>query len=629
MRNRRWIHRALAAIGVPLLALLLLEGGLRLVGYGESRDYIREVDVAGETHLRDNPAFFDLFFPSHLRPVQLPFSLTKEKPDDVVRVVLLGGSAAMGIPEAAYGMGPVLEQLLQHRHSGVRVEVINLANTAINSHVVREIADGALALDPDAYVVYLGNNEVVGPYGAGTVFTPVSPPLPAIRASVELGRTRVGQLVAGIWRGLSPREIPTRWRGLEMFLDQQVPADHPRLERVRANFRANLEAICEVAAGQDVPVVLATVGVNLRHCAPFASESVDGVEVPLAEATRLRQEQDYAGAREILDGVVERAPDHADAHYRRGRVALAQGDLETAREDLLRARELDTLRFRADAQINAIIEEVARGGADGGVFFADVAESLSQASAFGLPGRELFFEHVHLDLTGNHRAALALMPAVEQAVAARRAGGFAVDALAEPARLSVEACAQSLAYTPWTRARLLNRILDLLERPPFTAQSDHEEQMARLRADLQGLARRMAGVELESFWPIYQSSMRRQPHEWMHRYQAARYLQEGLGEAERAEPLWRDVVAELPHFTAALNSLAECVAQQGRPREARELLERSLELQWAQPEMLWNLSRTLMDLGFEREARRRLEQLLRLEPAHAGATNLLRRLEQE
>jgi hypothetical protein len=52
--------------------------------------------------------------------------------------------------------------------------VVNAAVTAINSHVVRPIVHDLTRREADLFIVYTGNNEVVGPFGAGTVFSPLS-----------------------------------------------------------------------------------------------------------------------------------------------------------------------------------------------------------------------------------------------------------------------------------------------------------------------------------------------------------------------------------------------------------------------------------------------------------------------
>ena len=74
----------------------------------------------------------------------------------------------------------MLESLLSLRHPGTRFEVVNAAMTAINSHVILPIARDCARADGDIWVLYMGNNEVVGPFGAGTVFGPATPPLPAL-----------------------------------------------------------------------------------------------------------------------------------------------------------------------------------------------------------------------------------------------------------------------------------------------------------------------------------------------------------------------------------------------------------------------------------------------------------------
>ena len=56
-----------------------------------------------------------------------------------------------------------------------------------------------------------------------------------------------------------------------MFKDHQLRYDDPNRLRAYENFKQNLNDI--LRAGQDagVPVILSTVGSNLKDCAPFAS----------------------------------------------------------------------------------------------------------------------------------------------------------------------------------------------------------------------------------------------------------------------------------------------------------------------------------------------------------------------
>ncbi len=121
-------RRLLVAIAASILFVFVLEGILRGVGSGEDRSLFRSAEVEGGNVWTINPDFFDLFFPPPLRPVPLPLSVPRAKQAGEVRVVLLGGSAAMGSPAPSYGMAPMLEEWLRNRHPQSRIEVLNLAS---------------------------------------------------------------------------------------------------------------------------------------------------------------------------------------------------------------------------------------------------------------------------------------------------------------------------------------------------------------------------------------------------------------------------------------------------------------------------------------------------------------------
>jgi hypothetical protein len=97
-----------------------------------------------------------------------PVVFTPRKATGTTRIFVFGESAAMGDPEPAFGLPRMLQAMLELRFPSNRFEVINVAMTAINSHVVREIARDCVPLEGDVWVVYMGNNEVIGPFGSGT-----------------------------------------------------------------------------------------------------------------------------------------------------------------------------------------------------------------------------------------------------------------------------------------------------------------------------------------------------------------------------------------------------------------------------------------------------------------------------
>ena len=584
-RARSWVFR-LALVVSPLVLLGLIEIGMRVAGFGHDTSYLHRVDIDGRPHLRDNPDFFTLFFPDHLLPRALPFTVPVEKAENEIRIALLGGSAAMGIPEPAFGLGPVLEEVLEHRHPGLDVEVMNLANTAINSHVVRRIATAIAPLDPDVIVVYLGNNEVVGPFGAGTVFTSSAPSHRVIDLQLFLRSTRLGQLLARL--GDAPT-TPGRWRGMEMFLEQAVAHDDPLLASVRDHFRGNLHAIVEAGMQMGVPIVLATVGVNLRHCAPFGSSPppVDAgrFDALVQRADRAWERAAADSARVDYEGALALHPTHADVHYKLGRLELAAGDLTRATEHLELAREYDTLRFRADAAINAIVREVE--AATDRTRLAEIDGALRAVSPHGLPGREAFLEHVHLDLAGNQAAAQVIAVQVETALA--EVFGLPAD----PTWPSTGELTQRLAYTGYARAEVLSQIGRMLVNPPFTAQSDHAEQVGRIRSELDRLQAARDPESMRQAWPVIQASIDDEPDAWIRRFRAAAFLGRGLGEWSRAEAMLRGITREQPHFAAVWNELAFVLAEQGANADAARAYEHSLALDPYQPDTMTALAGVL------------------------------------
>src|ERR1700757_3121823 len=199
--------------------------------------------------------------------VQTPrlYSIPKTKAPGTYRIFVLGESAAMGDPDSAYGFSRYLEVMLRERIPSMKFEVVNTGSVAINSHVVLPIAKGLADQHPDLFIIYSGNNEVVGPYGPGTILTSSGMSIPVVRSNIFLRSTRIGQLVSKL--GTEKKE----WRGMEMFLDKKVRASSPLMAHVYSNFERNLRDTIAVGRAAGAQVIVATAATNLEDCAPFAS----------------------------------------------------------------------------------------------------------------------------------------------------------------------------------------------------------------------------------------------------------------------------------------------------------------------------------------------------------------------
>jgi hypothetical protein len=481
---RIWLHRALAAIGIPALILLGLEGGLRLAGFGETVRFLVTDETPG--FLRTNPEFVSSFMPSSFDLRPLNFRVAARKPPNTVRIVVLGESAAQGIPVPSFGFAAQLRAQLRARYPDRDIEVINTGIVAINSHVVYQIAREMAGLEPDLFVVYMGNNEVVGPYGPGCAYLSVMPPLWVIRLSVFARSTRTGQLMMALAgrlaRGGRP---PPEWGGMSMFVNSSVAGDDPRLDAVYRNFESNLRDIVGVAARSGAGTVLCTVASNLRDCAPLLSlhrAGLSGADLAAWGRSfnkgRIEWLLEKGGpARADLLESLRIDPQYADAAFMLGSLELEAGDVAAARQHLFDAEHWDALRFRPDPRINEIIREVAAEGPSR-VRLLDAALQMGSDPTSGatLPGRGLFFEHVHFDWDGNYQLGRAMAEAAEEVLYGERKGAFPW--------LDSQGCAAALAYTAHERLNVLQKIATIIQNPPFTNQLTYFEDEARLARDL-------------------------------------------------------------------------------------------------------------------------------------------------
>src|SRR5436190_6717033 len=145
-----------------------------------------------------------------------------KKPAGTYRIFILGESAALGDPRPAYGAGRYLQALLRERFPGTELEVVCVAMTAINSHALVPIARECARHQGDVWLVYMGNNEMVGPFGATKVFGSKSPPAWQVRLVVGAQRWRVGQLVMALGRNFLGGSKGASWGGMQMFLENRV-----------------------------------------------------------------------------------------------------------------------------------------------------------------------------------------------------------------------------------------------------------------------------------------------------------------------------------------------------------------------------------------------------------------------
>ena len=619
----------MAVLLIPL-TLALVELALRLAGFGYATAYFVHHPAAAPGLLVENQRFPWRFFPPTLARHPDPAMLAPQKPPGAYRIFVFGESAAEGDPAPPFGFARVLEVLLRARYPGPRFEVVNTAFTAISSHVILPIARQCADFHGDLWLIYMGNNEVIGPYGIATVFGQQSLPLGAIRANLAFKSTRLGQWFDWVAAQLHRSgEAAQGWGGMSMFVNNQVREDDPRLAGVYDNFQRNLADMVQLGLGSGAQVILSTVACNLRDSAPFGSlHRPDLTPAQLAAWDQLYQAGvtaetggDCAAALRAYEQAAGIDDRFADLQFRWGRCCLALGQASEARKHFERARDLDTLRFRADTRINGIIRDAAEAGAAKGVHLLDAEKIFAEATKDGVPGDEWFYEHVHFKLGGNYRLARAFAEEVAKLLPPAIAARAATNA----SWLSEDECARRLGFSAAQEHDVLEVVLSRIQEPIYHRQLNFAERRARvvrrfeeLRGETKPAARRRAVL-------FVREAVASAPDDWQLHELLARALF-AADEPDAAIAEWREVATRIPHDATAWFETAQILVQQGKAAESEAQFQRALAVN---PDF----ARAHEGLGllYARQARkadalRHLRAAIRLDPTRAEAAQALARL---
>ena len=496
-RWRNWLLRVAITLFVPLLLLLVVEAGLRIGGVGFPTDVTTPCTVKGRAAHCYNLFFAAPFFPPGMIKTPQVYAIRAVKAPNAYRIFVLGESAAMGDPDPAYGFSRYLDVMLREQYPDLKFEIVNTGSVAINSHVTLPIARGLAKFQPDLFIIYSGNNEVVGPYGPGTALTSAGMTMPVIRGSIFYHSTRIGQLLTQL--GTQKKE----WGGMAMFLDKQIPASSPLMKYAYENFDQNLRDTIAVVRSAGARVIVSTVATNLKDCAPFASmhrdkltpEALQSWSSLMQQGAQQEDAGSYADALKSYRSAATIDDQYAELEFRIGRALEATGDSVGAREHFLRARDLDTLRFRADTKINDINRSVA--GAIPGVELVDADAIFSKESRDGITGSDLVYEHVHLTPNGSYLLAKAMFLQIASKLPS--ATGHPVKAEDAPSQAE---CERLLAFTRHDHLRVLAEMQRRLQEPPFTNQLNHSDQVLRLAMLQEGPDENPNGTAEEYQWAI-------------------------------------------------------------------------------------------------------------------------------
>ncbi|HEY6228514.1 MAG TPA: tetratricopeptide repeat protein [Verrucomicrobiae bacterium] len=603
-----WIRGILVAVVLFAAVFGVAEVALRIAGYGYETSFFRKTTIAGNECWVENTKFGFRFFPREIARVPSPVIFPVHKGSNTFRIFLLGESAALGDPEPAFGVGRFLKALLEQRFPEMKFEVIPAAMTAINSHALLPIARECARMDGDLWIVYMGNNEFVGPFGASTVFGAKAPPRWLVRANLALKATRVGQALDALQDKMAKGKTAKEWGSLKMFAQGELAMDDPRRSRVYENFKKNFEEILSVGKRAGVPVIASSVVVNLKDCAPFASlhpnrfsdtqkaewEAKWAVAKRGLGATNL--EQAIGGLRDALQS----DPTYAEASFQLGRCYLASSNQNAALMQFEFGRDHDALPFRADSMINTTIKDAATIA---GVKFVDAAKLIDEK----IPGEELLYEHVHLNFEGNYRLAKIFG---EEAIAAA------------PGRLkktdgkewaSFDDCSRWLALNEWDERRVYEEVGRRMMQAPFAQQSNHTNQVKTVREKLAEIRTRMTAARLAEVKEWYAEALKRDASDYYVRGNFAKLLEDN-NDVRGAVAQWEEVRNIMPHEPVAYFNEGKLLGQVGEYDRAMTNLARALEISPQLVEAMDEEGKVLLRAGRAEEALKVLQKLAEMRP---------------
>jgi tetratricopeptide (TPR) repeat protein len=569
-----------------LLAVLVffgaVEGMLRILGYGYDPHFLMRSTVNGRVAWIENPGFLYRFMPKQAARSPRPLLIPDDKAEDTVRIFVLGESAAMGDPEPAFGLSQTLRVLLRQRFSHLDFEVFNLSLTAINSHLILPIAKECLEKKPDFLVVYMGNNEVTGPFGPGTALGGTSPNSLIRKLGLGVKKMRMGQWMDAFYVSNFTGAGSNAWEGLSMFKGHHVAMGDPRLQGVYDHFGEQLGEMVRLASNHGVPVFVSNLPSNIRDSAPFASS----LDATLSSDQEKAWELAYREGRDLLRAgltseaytSLQRAEEiggaHADLQFNLGSAMSLLGQAAEAKTHLTMARELDLLRFRADQGINQKIYATVHGREKEGVYFVDAIKAFERQSKGGIPGNNFFWDHVHLRFSATYILARLYADNIAHVlgVQGRLRNGQQGDVW-----LDAAACASRLGLTRWGQRRMALTMFSRLNQYPFSKQSNREQMNAAMQEEI-GLLKAPADVDaLQGLQQMYRDAIAQDADNWMIKDQYAKFLK-AYGDHAAAETQWKEILDQMPHHFLARYELGILLSNApGRIAEGETYLSEAID----------------------------------------------------
>jgi len=395
-------------VAIPFVLLVIIEVSLRLFSYGDNLDlFINSKNDSN--YLVFNPyASRKYFTDPTIATAGNTERFKKKKDNNTCRIFVLGESTTIGYP---YFYNASFHRWLQYRLTYTfpekNFEIINLSLTAVNSYTVLDFAKELVNYQPDAVLIYVGQNEYYGALGVGSTQSLGDNPF-LTNIIIELRTIKTVQLITNLYRKVT-----------QFFRNKTVDPDSPRMKVIVANqkipfkshlyqlgieqFRYNIGKTLKLFGEKNIPVFLSNLVSNEKDLPPFITTPENG-QLPASFTTKYNSGLKALAARDTISAqscfreANQVFHDHAQCNFYLGRIAFSTGDFQNAKTYFERAKDLDLLRFRAPAELNQIIGQLSAQYKS--TYLVDAKGTFERHSPNNIIGDNLIIDHVHPNLQG-------------------------------------------------------------------------------------------------------------------------------------------------------------------------------------------------------------------------------------
>lgn len=398
---------AVITLSIPIAVLVMIELGLRVIGYGPDLSLFTTEVLAGKTHTVMNPDVKNRYFARvTFNPSTSPDYFLIPKPEGTYRIFCLGASTTVGYPYWYNGsFSSFLRDRLRRVFPEKSIEVINVGMTATNSFTVNDMAAELVNYEPDLFIVYDGHNEFYGALGVAS-----NESTGGSRWMTKLHLRAIHLKTFYLMREMFVEaRAMIAGKGIErsggtmmerLAAGQFIPFDSPLYAKGLNTYRENLSDLVALCAARRIPLLLGSQISNLRDLHPFISEHQlhwstgqrDAFEQHFQTGLSHWKDGSFIDALGSFTDAMHLDSLHAGIYYRIARCLDTLGRKHEALQAYARARDLDQLRFRMSSDFNAAMREA---GSQKGAAYVDIERKFKEDSPDSLIGFNLLFEHVH------------------------------------------------------------------------------------------------------------------------------------------------------------------------------------------------------------------------------------------